>query len=299
LRIHHRSLSISASRPNTEKIDTPDLNESCPINEEAEKADCDSAQVNPITEFPQDAVAATQSDQSHTEYNETNDESGPTNGDAEEHLSSLENARSHVSFMSIMSPSQKPQQHHHQILTFAGVGAHPISTSIQFFNTEGMSNRGPRKVKSSGEQPELHHWQYPHYLMKHTLERNGLVYNLSRAEREHLGGVEYRAITLLAWVVSIYFVLWQLLGAIGLGAWIVGHMASIARENGIAPWYISLVLELTQPMVRWLGVFNCVSAFNNSGMSLLDANMVRLTIIDSQTLLIRDRSLFKKPLTQL
>jgi Trk-type K+ transport system membrane component len=25
---------------------------------------------------------------------------------------------------------------------------------------------------------------------------------------------------------------------------------------------------------RWLGVFNGVSAFNNSGMSLLDANMV-------------------------
>ena len=25
---------------------------------------------------------------------------------------------------------------------------------------------------------------------------------------------------------------------------------------------------------RWLGAFNAVSAFNNSGMSLLDANMV-------------------------
>lgn len=25
---------------------------------------------------------------------------------------------------------------------------------------------------------------------------------------------------------------------------------------------------------RWLGIFNGVSAFNNSGMSLLDANMV-------------------------
>jgi Trk-type K+ transport system membrane component len=29
---------------------------------------------------------------------------------------------------------------------------------------------------------------------------------------------------------------------------------------------------------RWLGIFNGVSAFNNSGMSLLDANMV-LTLI--------------------
>lgn len=27
-------------------------------------------------------------------------------------------------------------------------------------------------------------------------------------------------------------------------------------------------------MIRWLGYFNGISAFNNSGMSLLDANMV-------------------------
>jgi Trk-type K+ transport system membrane component len=32
------------------------------------------------------------------------------------------------------------------------------------------------------------------------------------------------------------------------------------------------VEELTND--RWLGIFNGVSAFNNSGMSLLDANMV-------------------------
>lgn len=242
-------------------------------------------------------MAAIQSDQSYAEHDETNDESGPTNGDAEEHLSPLENARSHISFMSMTPPSQKPRQHHHRILNFAGVGAHPISASIQFFNTEGMSNRGPRKVESSGEHLELHHWQYPHHLTKHTIGRNGLVYNLSRAEREHLGGVR---ITLLAWVVPIYFVLWQWLGAIGLGAWIAGHMASTARENGIAPWYISLVLELTQLMVvRWLGVFNRVSAFNNSGMSFLDANMVRLTIIDSQTLLKETDSFSKSHLPKL
>jgi Trk-type K+ transport system membrane component len=31
-------------------------------------------------------------------------------------------------------------------------------------------------------------------------------------------------------------------------------------------------------MCRWLGAFNAVSAFNNSGMSLLDANMVFLPL---------------------
>jgi potassium uptake Trk family protein len=58
----------------------------------------------------------------------------------------------------------------------------------------------------------------------------------------------------------LYFVLWQLLGCIGLGAWVAYNAADTAATNGYNPW--------------WVGIFNGVSAFNNSGMSLLDANMV-------------------------
>lgn len=83
---------------------------------------------------------------------------------------------------------------------------------------------------------------------------------LSREEREHLGRVEYRALGVLAVLVPLYLVLWQVLGSVGLGAWLSRHRADVPRRNGIGPW--------------WLGVFNAVSAFNNSGMSLLDANMV-------------------------
>lgn len=71
---------------------------------------------------------------------------------------------------------------------------------------------------------------------------------------------EYRALELLSIVVPLYFVLWQLLGCLALGAWMRGNMPDTALANGIDPW--------------WLGVFNGVSAFNNSGMSLLDANMM-------------------------
>ena len=109
------------------------------------------------------------------------------------------------------------------------------------------------------EEP-LPQWQYPQYLTRYTTGRNGQFYGLSRAEREHLGGVEYRAIQLLSFVVPIYFVLWQLLGCLGLAAYLVNNKASTARENGINP--------------SWLGIFNGASAFNNNGMSLLDANMV-------------------------
>ena len=74
------------------------------------------------------------------------------------------------------------------------------------------------------------------------------------------GGVEYWALTLLSYIVSAYFVLFQLCGCIGLGWWISVHMPDIPLRNGLNPW--------------WMGAFNAVSAFNNFGMSLLDKNMV-------------------------
>ncbi|KAK3074659.1 hypothetical protein LTR53_002737 [Teratosphaeriaceae sp. CCFEE 6253] len=89
--------------------------------------------------------------------------------------------------------------------------------------------------------------------------RNSQFHNLSEKEREKLGGYEYRAVTFLSWVVPAYFVLWQLLGCIGCAAWIAAVRPDTARANGLKPW--------------WVGAFNAVSAFNNSGMSLLDANM--------------------------
>ncbi|KAK1579707.1 cation transport protein-domain-containing protein [Colletotrichum navitas] len=50
------------------------------------------------------------------------------------------------------------------------------------------------------------------------------------------------------------------LGSLALGAWIANNMPTVATSNGANPW--------------WAGIFFAVSAFNNSGMSLLDANMV-------------------------
>ncbi|GAB7341959.1 hypothetical protein MBLNU457_g0259t1 [Dothideomycetes sp. NU457] len=89
--------------------------------------------------------------------------------------------------------------------------------------------------------------------------RNSQFHNLTEAEREELGGVEYKALYWLSWVVPIYFILWQLFSCIGLAAWVAVYRPDTALSNGLNPW--------------WVGAFNAVSAFNNSGMSLLDANM--------------------------
>lgn len=90
--------------------------------------------------------------------------------------------------------------------------------------------------------------------------RNGQFHNLTAKEREYLGGVEYRAIKLLIATVTMYFCLWQILGAIALGAWVAVNNPAAAGENAQNPW--------------WTGVFIAISAFNNGGLTLLDAGIV-------------------------
>ncbi|KAK1999115.1 cation transporter [Colletotrichum falcatum] len=90
--------------------------------------------------------------------------------------------------------------------------------------------------------------------------RNSQFHSLTASERSRLGGHEYRALRLLAVAVPAYSVLWQVLGSLALGAWVANNMPAVATSNGANPW--------------WAGIFFAVSAFNNSGMSLLDANVV-------------------------
>ena len=62
--------------------------------------------------------------------------------------------------------------------------------------------------------------------------RNSQFYHLSEKERRALGGIEYDAICVLSWLVPIYFVLFQLFGAIGVGAWLQINRPDTAYANG-------------------------------------------------------------------
>jgi Trk-type K+ transport system membrane component len=147
---------------------------------------------------------------------------------------------------------------HRRVLSMSGVGARPDLANhpkhaksptypiplAALTEEKGAALRGTHKYFNSGG----------------FIGRNSQFHSLTLAERERLGGVEYRAVTLLEVIVPAYFILWQLLGCLGLGAYVANNRASTALDNGLNPW--------------WVGAFNAVSAFNNSGMSLLDANMV-------------------------
>lgn len=134
------------------------------------------------------------------------------------------------------SPASRTRERQHgRILSMQGVGArqdvenHPLSSPRVIYPDElprldeGSVNNVPlpRDAISSGAY----------------VGRNSQFSNLSLAEREAIGGVEYRAVTCLAVIVPLYYILWQLLGCIGLGAYVASKRANVAEVNAENPWY--------------------------------------------------------------
>ncbi|KAK3322066.1 cation transport protein-domain-containing protein [Apodospora peruviana] len=136
------------------------------------------------------------------------------------------------------------------------------TTGAHYFDHENRPTRRMAAATASGVagDNEKAHFTMSHFLAHRAAGRNAQFHDLTSEEREELGGCEYRALKVLAVIVPVYFFLWQLLGCVALGAWIHNNQPETPLANGIKPW--------------WLGIFNGASAFNNSGMSLLDANMV-------------------------
>ncbi|KAL8882161.1 MAG: hypothetical protein Q9198_000789, partial [Flavoplaca austrocitrina] len=62
--------------------------------------------------------------------------------------------------------------------------------------------------------------------------RNSHFSGLSLDDRERLGGVEYRALEILVILVPLYYFSWQILAAIGMGAWVANNARDITEGNG-------------------------------------------------------------------
>lgn len=149
--------------------------------------------------------------------------------------------------------------HPHRVFPMVGVGArldlnnHPrdVPPNLPIHEEEELTGlkgifRGTQKYFSS----------------KGFVSRNSSFHGLTPAERDELGGVEYRAVSFLSVIVPLYWLSFLLLGIIGVGGWLEANHPEIPRSNGLSPF--------------WTGAFFAVSAFVNSGMSLLDKNMTAL-----------------------
>lgn len=101
----------------------------------------------------------------------------------------------------------------------------------------------------------------PYLTWQPTVGRNSLFVNLSEEQREELGGIEYRALKTLAWILVSFFFGFHILGIISLVPWIMTtSYGAIPNENAQGrPWW---------------GVFTAASAFNDLGFTLTPDSMI-------------------------
>ncbi|KIW07237.1 hypothetical protein, variant [Verruconis gallopava] len=95
-----------------------------------------------------------------------------------------------------------------------------------------------------------------------TIGRNSTFVDLTEEQREELGGIEYRALKTLAWILICYYVGFFLLSFVIMVPWIVRS----AR-------YTSVVREVAQSPVWW-GFFTPMSMFTDLGFTLTPDSMI-------------------------
>lgn len=171
-----------------------------------------------------------QAKSNHPNFDPNHDENPQTSIDPLSHR---------VTFAASMSPIKA--RTHTRVFSMQGVGArqnimnHPSQSSLLMYAPTSSSKITQRRPVS--QRSPLDFLSPASFLW-----RNSQFSSLTPAERDKLGGVEYRALTFLAIVVPTYFVLWQFLGSIGLGAYIASKRAESVHDNGLNPWYVLQLL---------------------------------------------------------
>lgn len=150
---------------------------------------------------------------------------------------------------------------HHRVFPMVGVGARPDlqnhprdAVPLPVFAVEPPKSRFENAIRDT----QKYFWS------KAPVSRNSQFHGLTSAEREKLGGVEYKAVYFLSVIVSLYLIIFLALGVVGMGTWLQVNHPEVAGDNGLSPF--------------WTGAFFAVSAFVNSGMALLDKNMTALQL---------------------
>ncbi|KAF8178668.1 cation transport protein-domain-containing protein [Mycena galopus ATCC 62051] len=95
--------------------------------------------------------------------------------------------------------------------------------------------------------------------------RNSAFRQLTREQQDELGGVEYRALNALLWIVAGYHIGIQLIAFIVIAPYIT---QSRWRDIFLPP------MQHKKIRTTWFACFQVISAYTNTGMSLVDQSMV-------------------------
>jgi len=108
--------------------------------------------------------------------------------------------------------------------------------------------------------------EHSYLSFKPRLDDKGRFHSLTREQEQELGGVEFRALRLLTWLLPAYAVFWL--------AFIVIVMTPYVSHTNAGN-----VIRTSQPgnlNPAWWSIFASVSAYSNCGLSLLNDNMIPL-----------------------
>ncbi|KAF2436858.1 hypothetical protein EJ08DRAFT_666996 [Tothia fuscella] len=106
------------------------------------------------------------------------------------------------------------------------------------------------------------HDPLPYLSYAATIGRNSTFVDLTEEQREELGGIEYRALKTLAWVLIAYYFGLFIFGIITLLPWIVRskRYSDLVKGVGVSP--------------VWWGIFTPMSMFTDLGFTLTPDSMV-------------------------
>lgn len=102
----------------------------------------------------------------------------------------------------------------------------------------------------------------PYLSYQPTIGRNSVFHNLTEEQREELGGIEYRALKTLAYILMIYFWGWSIFAIITFLPWI--QTSSEYQE----------VVDSVGMGVTWWGLFTPMSHFTDLGFTLTPDSMI-------------------------
>jgi potassium uptake Trk family protein len=113
------------------------------------------------------------------------------------------------------------------------------------------------RISTSGEKPDV----TPYLSWQPTVGRNSAFVDLTEAQREELGGIEYRSLKSLALILVLYFWGFTIFGVICLAPWILNEerWGSIVDGDGINR--------------TWWAFFSTSTAFNDVGFTLTPDSM--------------------------
>lgn len=139
----------------------------------------------------------------------------------------------------------------------------PAGLSAPSFSMH-LRNRAKSKTFGSilSKKEEEERDPMPYLSWSATVGRNSTFFDLNEEQREELGGIEYRALKLLAIILVCYYIGFHLLGMICLLPWIVRdkYYSSVVIEDGVNP--------------VWWGFFTPASMFNDLGFTLTPDSMI-------------------------